>query len=106
MTNGRPESASTSPNVSTARRSASAAAWKPPEVDHAIARGGRVSQGVEIINGAAKHLGPGGGEGRGRGIRAGEPCDPMARGDELGNDGGADPAGRAGDEHAHEKTSR
>jgi hypothetical protein len=30
----------------------------------------------------------------------------MARADELGNDGGADPAGRAGDENAHEKTSR
>ncbi len=27
----------------------------------------------------------------------------MARADELGNDGGADPAGRAGDEYAHEK---
>jgi hypothetical protein len=27
----------------------------------------------------------------------------MARADELGNDGGADPAGRAGDENAHEK---
>jgi hypothetical protein len=30
----------------------------------------------------------------------------MARADELGYDGGADPAGRAGDENAHEKTSR
>jgi hypothetical protein len=30
----------------------------------------------------------------------------MAGADELGNDGGADPAGRAGDENTHEKTSR
>ena len=52
------------------------------------------------------HLRPGGGEGSGRGIRAGEPGDLMAGADELGNDGGADPAGRAGDENAHEKPSR
>ena len=63
-------------------------------------------QGVEIVKGAAKHLRPGGGEDGGRGIRAGEPDYLMARVDELGNDGGADPAGRAGDEHVHEKTSR
>jgi hypothetical protein len=73
------------------------------EVDHAIRRGGRAPQGIEIVNGAAQHLGPCGGEGGGRGVRAGEPCYVMARVDELGNDGGADPAGRAGDEHAHEK---
>ena len=49
MTNGRSEPASASPNVSTARRSASAAPWKSPgegdvvlerEVDHAVRLGG------------------------------------------------------------------
>ena len=35
------------------------------------------------------------------GIRAGEPDDLMARADEFGNDGGADPAGRAGDKNTH-----
>ena len=75
------------------------------EVDHAIRRGRRALQAVEVVERAALHLGPGGGERRGRGIRAGEPDDLMARADELGNDGGADPAGRAGDEYTHEKTS-
>src|SRR5215469_18580341 len=49
------------------------------------------------------HRCPRRGEGGGRGIRARQPGDLMARADELGNDGGSDPAGRAGDEHAHEK---
>ncbi len=76
------------------------------EVDHAVRRGGRVPQAVEVVESAALHLRPGGGEGGGRGIRAGQPDDLMARADELGDDGGADPAGRAGDEYTHEKTSR
>ena len=76
------------------------------EVDHAIRRGRRAAQAVEVVEGAAMHLRPGGGEGSGRGIRASQPDDLMARADELGNDGGADPAGRAGDENTHEKTSR
>ena len=75
------------------------------EVDHAVRRGRRTPQAVEVIKSAAMHLGPGGGEGSGRGIRAGEPGDLMARADELGYDGGADPAGRAGDEDTHERTS-
>ena len=62
-----------------------------------------LAQAVEIVESAAMHLCPGGGEGGGRGIRAGQPDDLMAGADELGNDGGADPAGRAGDEYAHEK---
>ena len=60
---------------------------------------------LEIIERAAVHLCSGRGEGGGRGIRASEPDDLMARADELGNDGRADPARRAGDEYAHEKTS-
>ena len=75
------------------------------EVDHAVGRGGRVAQDVEVVERAALHLGAGRGERGGRGVRAGEPDDLMARADELGDDGGADPAGRAGDEYAHEKTS-
>ena len=46
------------------------------------------------------------GERRGRGVRAGEPDDLMAGADQLGNDGRADPARRAGDENSHERTSR
>jgi hypothetical protein len=73
------------------------------EVDHAIRRGSCIPQAVEVIESAAMHLRSGGGENSGRGIRAGEPGDLMARADELGYDGGADPAGRAGDENTHEK---
>ena len=73
------------------------------EVDHGVRRGGGLPQDVEVIDGAALHLRPGPGERSGRGVRAGEPGDLMTRADQLGNDGGADPAGRAGNEYAHEK---
>ena len=115
MTNGRSEPASASPMVSTARRSASAAPWKSPENARSCLNArwitpsdaaAALAQAVEIIERAAVHLCSGGGEGSGRGIRASEPDDLMARAEELGDDGGADPAGRAGDEYAHEKTSR
>ncbi len=49
------------------------------------------------------HLYPDGDEGRGGGIRAGEADDLMARADELRDDGGADPAGCAGNENFHRK---
>jgi hypothetical protein len=38
-----------------------------------------------------------------RGIRAGQPDDPMARTHELEDGGGADPAGCAGNEDRHEQ---
>ena len=112
MTNGRSEPASASPNVSTARRSASAAPWKSPEKARSCLKArwitpseaaAAAAQAVEIIERAAMDLCPGGVEGSGRGIRASQADDLMAGADELGNDGGADPAGRAGDEDAHEK---
>ncbi len=73
------------------------------EVDHAIRRCGCAPQAVEVVKCAAVHVCSGGGEGSRRGIRAGEPDDLMARAQELGNDGGTNPAGRAGDEDTHEK---
>jgi AcrR family transcriptional regulator len=76
------------------------------QVDHTVRRGRCTPQTVEIVKRAAMDLGPGGGEGVSRGIRAGQPDDLMAGADELGNDSGADPAGRASDENTHEKTSR
>src|ERR1035437_648399 len=76
------------------------------DVDHPIRRGSCTAQAAEVIKSAAMDLRAGRGESSGRGIRAGEPGDLMARADELGYDGGADPAGRAGDENTHEKTSR
>ena len=73
------------------------------QVDHAVRRGGRSAQGVEVIQGAASNLRPGTGESGSGGIGAGQPGDLMTRADKLGHDGGADPAGRAGDEYTHEK---
>jgi hypothetical protein len=64
------------------------------EVDHAIRRSSCPPQGVEIINGAALHVCPGGSEGPRRRIRAREPDDLMARADEFGHEGGTDPTGR------------
>ncbi len=73
------------------------------EVDDAV----RVSRGglqrAEVVEGAAVHGRPGGREGSGGSIRAGKADDLMAGADQLGHDGGADPAGRAGDEYAHAK---
>src|ERR1017187_1703155 len=48
------------------------------EVDHTIRRGRRIPQAAGVIKCAAVHLGPGRGEGSGRGVRAGEPGDLMA----------------------------
>ena len=71
------------------------------EVDHAIGRPGRTAQAAGIVKIAAMYPDPGPGEGSGRGVRAGEAGDLMARADELGNKGGADPAGRASDKNTH-----
>jgi hypothetical protein len=71
------------------------------EVDHAIRRPGRTAQAAGIVKIAAMYPDPGLGEGGGRGVRAGEAGDLVARTDELGNKGGADPAGRASDKNTH-----
>ena len=63
----------------------------------------RIPQSVEIIESATVRLRPGGGERIGRGIRASEPEDLMTRAKELGDDGGTNPSGRAGDEYTHDK---
>jgi hypothetical protein len=73
------------------------------EVDNTVRSGSCIPQVIEIIERAAIYLCPGGAKGSGRGIGARQPDDLMAGTDELGNDGGADPAGRAGDEYTHEK---
>ena len=73
------------------------------EVDDAVRDSRRGPQRVEIVEGAAVHRRPGGREGSGGSIRARKTDDLMARADELGDDGGADPAGCAGDEYTHAK---
>lgn len=72
------------------------------EVDDAVCRRRSRTQAVQVVEGSAVDLGSRGGHGRGRGVGTGEPEDLMARADELGDDGGADEAGRTGDEHAHD----
>jgi hypothetical protein len=73
-------------------------------VDDPVGRGRAGAQAVEVVQRAAVDLRPGGGDRGGRGIRAGEPEDLMARPDQLGDDGGADEAGRAGEENTHERS--
>jgi hypothetical protein len=48
------------------------------------------------------YLCSGGGECGGGSIRTSQPDDLMPRADELGDDSGADPAGRPGNEDTHE----
>jgi hypothetical protein len=71
------------------------------EVEDPIGRRCAGAQAVDVVKTTAVYLGSGVGECGGRGIRAGQTEDMMARAGELGNDRGADPAGRAGDENAH-----
>jgi hypothetical protein len=71
------------------------------QVDDPVGRLGGGAQPVEVVEGPADHLGARGGEGGGRGAGAGEPDDLVARADELGDDGGADPTGAPGDQYAH-----
>ena len=110
MTSGRPEPAKAAPRASTARRSASAAPREVARedeivpvrgVDDPVGRGRAGTQDVEIVERSALHLRSADGARSGRGVRAGERDDPMARGDELADDGGADPAGGARDEDTH-----
>ena len=72
------------------------------EVNDAVGLSGGIPQAVEIIEIAASHLRPGGGERSRRCIRAGQPEHLMTCAQELRNNGGADLSGRASDEYAHE----
>ncbi len=72
------------------------------QVDDPVGRRRGGAQLVEIVEGPAQRLGAARGEGGGRGVGAGEPDDLVTRADELGDDGGADPTGGAGDQYAHE----
>lgn len=73
------------------------------EMDHAVRRGGRAAQDVEVVEASTDHRDAGLGQGVGGGIRTGESDDLVPCSDEVGNDGRSDPAGRAGDENTHVK---
>ena len=60
------------------------------------------TQDVEVGDPAADRCSAGGLDGPGRGLRPGEREEGVAVGEELGDDGGADQAGAAGDEDLHE----
>ncbi len=71
------------------------------EVDDAIGLLRAGAQAVEVVEGTAMDLRACGGDGFGRGVRTREADDLVAGLDQLGDDGGADETGRAGDEVAH-----
>ena len=62
------------------------------EVDDAVGGRGAGAQAVEVVEVAAAHLGAERGDRRGGGVGAGEADDLVAGGEQLGDDGGADPA--------------
>jgi hypothetical protein len=76
------------------------------QVDHALGVGGAGPQAVQVVEAAADALRAGGGESGGRSVGAGQPDDGVTGGQQLGDDGRADPAGCTGDEDAHGRTSR
>ena len=71
------------------------AVWITPSDSRATA------QALEIFERTAMDIGSRRGKGRGSRIRAGEAEHLMPRGDQFSDDGGADEAGRAGDEDTH-----
>ena len=71
-------------------------------VNHAVRAGRSALQAVEICERAAVDVGACRGEGRRRRIRAREAEYLVLCRDELLDDGGADEAGRAGDEDPHD----
>ena len=75
------------------------------EVYDAVGARGCGTQRSEVINSAAFDLRPGRGERGGRAVRASQPDDLMTCANKLNNGGGADPAGRSGDENTHGTTS-
>ncbi len=75
------------------------------EVDHAVRCRGGPTQAVEIVERGAMRRRPRGRDRSSRGLRPSQPDDLVARADELGNNSGTDPAGSAGDEDSHGRTS-
>jgi hypothetical protein len=70
-------------------------------VDHAVGCGRAAAQPVQILDGAAVHLGARCRKRCGSLVRPGEPEHGVAGADQFLDDGRADEAGRAGDEDMH-----
>jgi len=71
------------------------------QVDDPVRVGRARAEAVDVVEGAAAHPRSRRGQGAGRGVGPGEAGDLVPGLDELGNDGGPDPAGRSGNEDAH-----
>ena len=74
-------------------------------MDDAVCRRGAAAQAVEVVEGAAVDLGPGGHR-RGGVVRAGQADDLVSGVEELADDGRTDESGRAGDKYTHGDPSR
>ena len=72
------------------------------EVDDAVAFGRCGAQHIKVADIASANLGASGGDGLRGCVGAGEAEDLVIGREQLGDDGGADPARRTGDEYAHE----
>ena len=70
-------------------------------VDRAVGGLGPSTQDVEVFQRAGERFGPGSPERFRPFVRAGEAEHLVAGGNEFGDDGGADEAGRAGQEYTH-----
>jgi hypothetical protein len=71
------------------------------QVDDAVCSGRSIVETVKIIERATPHLYSCGGESSRRSIGTGQPDHLVAGANELGYDGGTDPARRPGDEDSH-----
>ena len=72
------------------------------QVDDAVGTRRPRAQAVEVVEGAAMHVGAGTGERGRRRIGTSETDHLVPCGEQLGGDGRSDVAGRTGDEHTHE----
>jgi hypothetical protein len=70
-------------------------------VDDAVRCGGAVVQAVELVEGAAVHVGAGSRQCCGGCVRAGETDGLMPCFEEVADDRRSDEPGRAGDKHTH-----
>jgi hypothetical protein len=70
-------------------------------VDDAVRCGGAAAKAVEVVEGAAVHLGAGRRQRSGSGVRAGEADDLMPCFKQLADDGGSDESCCTGDEYTH-----
>jgi hypothetical protein len=75
------------------------------EMDHALGVGGRLAEAIEVVERASPDLDASGTQGPGGLIGPGKADHRVPGGQEIGNDGGPDVPGGAGDEKPHARLS-